>query len=130
MPRCTVEITNTVTVQEPVFVVGRVVVQQLENKSQTADTKQEYREVNFRAMSQLTPSFGARSELGLNCAKFQTFSRTKTKKRMFWGFVLGVRTRLLAGQRIGVTVLFPARTKYFFRSQFFQAGSGANPASC
>ena len=61
MPRSTVEITNTVSVQEPVFVVGRVVVQQLENKSQTGDTKQEYREVNFSAVSQLTPSFGTRS---------------------------------------------------------------------
>ena len=50
MPRSTVEITNTVSVQEPVFVVGRVVVQQLENKSQAGDTKQEYREVNFRAV--------------------------------------------------------------------------------
>jgi len=32
VPRSTVEITNTVSVQEPVFVVGRVVVQQLETK--------------------------------------------------------------------------------------------------
>lgn len=77
MPRSTVEITNTVSVQEPVFVVGRVVVQQLENKSQAADTKQEYREVNFSAVSQLTPSFGARSVRVLNYSKFQTFSRTK-----------------------------------------------------
>ena len=50
VPRSTVEITNTVSVQEPVFVVGYVVVQQLENKSQAGDTKQEYREVNFSAV--------------------------------------------------------------------------------
>lgn len=77
MPRSTVDITNTVRVQEPVFVVGRVAVQQLENKSQAGDTKQEYREVNFGAMSQLTPSFGTRSVRVLNYAKLQMFSLTK-----------------------------------------------------
>lgn len=79
LARSAVEITNTVSVQEPVFVVGRVVVQQLENKSQAADTKQEYREVNFSVVSQLTPSFGASSVRVLNYEKFQTFSRTKKK---------------------------------------------------
>lgn len=39
VPRSTIEITNIVSVQEPVFVVGRVVMQQLENKSLAADTK-------------------------------------------------------------------------------------------
>lgn len=62
---------NTVSVQEPVFVVGRVVVQQLENKSQAGDTKQEYREVNFSAVSQLTPSFGTRSVRSLTTQSYK-----------------------------------------------------------
>jgi hypothetical protein len=79
VPRSTVEITNTVSVQEPVFIVGRVVVQQLENKSQTGDTMQEYREVNFSAVSQLTPSFGTRGVRVLTYTKLQMFSMTKKK---------------------------------------------------
>jgi len=115
---------NTVRVQEPVFVVGRVVVQQLENKSQAGDTKQEYREVNFSAVPQLTPSFGTSSVRVLNDAKLQMFSMIK---KMFRSDVLGIRTRLLDGRRTGGTVLFPTRTKYFFLSPLFQAGSGADP---
>jgi hypothetical protein len=124
VPRSTVEITNTVSVQKPVFVVGRVVVQQLENKSQAGDTKQEYREVNFSVVSQLMPSFGIRSVR----VKLQMFSMTR--KKMFCSDVLGIRTKLLDGRRTGVTVLFPAKTRYsFFLSQLFQAGSGGHPAS-
>jgi hypothetical protein len=77
VPRSTVEITNTVSVQAPVFAVGRVVVQQLENKSQAGYTKQEYREVNFSVVSQLTPSFVIRNVRVLNYSKLQTFSMTK-----------------------------------------------------
>jgi hypothetical protein len=51
--------------------VGRVVVQQLENKSQAGDTKQEYREVNFSAVSQLTPSFGTRSVRSLTTQSYK-----------------------------------------------------------